>query len=662
MQIELPNLSAAQTKTDVFDTTIEELDFSVRAYHVLKSNKLETVNAIIAFGLNNIIKLPNAGIKTVREISNIIERLSNSPPPNADKNYDGISEGIKTEINSLSTFGELIKNRSDEIVLNMPIEELNLSGRALNALNIAGLKTVRDIVDFGLHALQKKENVGRKTINNIKEAILAIHKPQKLPIEETSFVGVINTLLVFVTPKYLPIIQLRYGLDDAKCRTLEEIGNKIGVTRERVRQIIVKEIRRIKYHKKGKVQVLIENLERVLLKYNGIIGVNDMKQDTYFASGTRNQVIFLMNLSADFYEDHYRIIDKKFLTYLSDSEIKTFHSNIRKAALKCQFPIEKKYFFKNIQFFIGPISENYLSYQLLHKEHIEISKGKVLSLGRLFIPQKVKLIMGDIDRPMHFTKIAKLYRNHFGYTKIKSSGFERAIHARISDSKEFIIVAPGTFILRDKFRVPDNIGEIVETSKKILHGLKIISDTKYLISELKKRKIDIGELNEYSLKSILLEYPGFLSYRKFEIGIKGREDEYERKSLTYLIYELLVSAKKPLHAKEVWKIISKQRGFSRYSIEQRLCEELYFIKVSPATYTVKENIDKYEEKQETITNFAKEWILLKRNAISAFFVSEVLKEAEEMKDLPVGLVEHILATSHEFVKLPNGFYDLIDKK
>jgi len=102
----------------------------------------------------------------------------------------------------------------------------------------------------------------------------------------------------------------------------------------------------------------------------------------------------------------------------------------------------------------------------------------------------------------------------------------------------------------------------------------------------------------------------------------------------------------------------KQRGFPRYAIDQRLADESRFIRVAPATYTVAKNIPRYEEKQKIIIDFAKEWITLKKNAISAFLISEVLKETSEIKDLPLGLVEHVLATSPEFVKLPNGFYDL----
>lgn len=43
---------------------------------------------------------------------------------------------------------------------------------------------------------------------------------------------------------------MRYGLDDGKSRTLEDIGKMLGVTRERVRQIEKKALDKLKEHKK----------------------------------------------------------------------------------------------------------------------------------------------------------------------------------------------------------------------------------------------------------------------------------------------------------------------------------------------------------------------------------------------------------------------------
>ena len=54
--------------------------------------------------------------------------------------------------------------------------------------------------------------------------------------------GVLNSLL----PREREVIRLRYGLDDGRERTLEEVGQLFGITRERVRQIEFKAMRKLR--------------------------------------------------------------------------------------------------------------------------------------------------------------------------------------------------------------------------------------------------------------------------------------------------------------------------------------------------------------------------------------------------------------------------------
>ena len=55
----------------------------------------------------------------------------------------------------------------------------------------------------------------------------------------------INLALQSLTPREAKVIRLRFGLDDGRPRTLEEVGKDFGVTRERVRQIEAKAIRKL---------------------------------------------------------------------------------------------------------------------------------------------------------------------------------------------------------------------------------------------------------------------------------------------------------------------------------------------------------------------------------------------------------------------------------
>ena len=54
--------------------------------------------------------------------------------------------------------------------------------------------------------------------------------------------NVLNTL----NPRERDVLRLRYGLDDGRVKTLEEIGNVFSVTRERIRQIEAKALRKLR--------------------------------------------------------------------------------------------------------------------------------------------------------------------------------------------------------------------------------------------------------------------------------------------------------------------------------------------------------------------------------------------------------------------------------
>lgn len=60
--------------------------------------------------------------------------------------------------------------------------------------------------------------------------------------------GVLDTL----TPREEKVLRLRYGIDDGKQRTLEEVGKEFNVTRERIRQIEAKALRKLRHPSRSK--------------------------------------------------------------------------------------------------------------------------------------------------------------------------------------------------------------------------------------------------------------------------------------------------------------------------------------------------------------------------------------------------------------------------
>ena len=61
-------------------------------------------------------------------------------------------------------------------------------------------------------------------------------------------VSILDTL----TPREEKVLRLRYGIDDGKPRTLEEVGKEFNVTRERIRQIEAKALRKLRHPSRSK--------------------------------------------------------------------------------------------------------------------------------------------------------------------------------------------------------------------------------------------------------------------------------------------------------------------------------------------------------------------------------------------------------------------------
>ena len=54
-------------------------------------------------------------------------------------------------------------------------------------------------------------------------------------------------MLSTLHPREQKVIRLRFGLDDERSRTLESVGKEFGLTRERIRQIEAKTLRKLRH-------------------------------------------------------------------------------------------------------------------------------------------------------------------------------------------------------------------------------------------------------------------------------------------------------------------------------------------------------------------------------------------------------------------------------
>jgi RNA polymerase primary sigma factor len=74
-----------------------------------------------------------------------------------------------------------------------------------------------------------------------------------LPMDRKALTGHLTEILHELSSREQEILSLRFGLTDDEPRTLEEIGKKFGLTRERVRQIENRALEKIRKLEKAKI-------------------------------------------------------------------------------------------------------------------------------------------------------------------------------------------------------------------------------------------------------------------------------------------------------------------------------------------------------------------------------------------------------------------------
>ena len=95
---------------------------------------------------------------------------------------------------------------------------------------------------------EKQERQALRIIHIVEEAgfsnVPGSTPPLKL-LDDSK--AMIDEVLLTLTPREQRIIQLRFGLEDGTGRTLEQVGSEFNVTRERIRQIEAKALRRLRH-------------------------------------------------------------------------------------------------------------------------------------------------------------------------------------------------------------------------------------------------------------------------------------------------------------------------------------------------------------------------------------------------------------------------------
>lgn len=112
---------------------------------------------------------------------------------------------------------------------------------------------VREVQRAALDILSLEDTVGEENDSHLGDFIEDdnVTAPQDAA-ESALLKEQIARLLDTLTPREEMVLRLRYGLDDVYLRTLEEVGKEFDVTRERIRQIEAKALRKLRHPSRSK--------------------------------------------------------------------------------------------------------------------------------------------------------------------------------------------------------------------------------------------------------------------------------------------------------------------------------------------------------------------------------------------------------------------------
>ena len=135
---------------------------------------------------------------------------------------------------------------------------LQEKGREVSAAEVAkemnmNPDKVREIMKIAQDPISLETPVGEEEDSHIGDFIEDQESPA--PAEAASYELLreqLNEVLHTLTPREEQVLRLRFGLEDGRQRTLEEVGQQFNITRERIRQIEAKALRKLRHPSRSK--------------------------------------------------------------------------------------------------------------------------------------------------------------------------------------------------------------------------------------------------------------------------------------------------------------------------------------------------------------------------------------------------------------------------
>ena len=137
---------------------------------------------------------------------------------------------------------QLLQENGHEATANEIAEKMGISP-----------EKVREILKIAQDPVSLETPIGEEVDSHLGDFIEDYDSPA--PAETASYSLLkeqLNEVLHTLTPREEHVLKLRFGLEDGRTRTLEEVGSEFHITRERIRQIEAKALRKLRHPSRSK--------------------------------------------------------------------------------------------------------------------------------------------------------------------------------------------------------------------------------------------------------------------------------------------------------------------------------------------------------------------------------------------------------------------------
>ena len=151
---------------------------------------------------------------------------------------------IRVPVHMVETINKLARiQRQLTLELNREPSEEELAKK----MNVS-VEKIREIYKISQDPVSLETPIGEEDDSHLGDFIKDEHNmsPEDYTTNEL-LKDEIDDVLLTLTEREEKVIRLRFGLEDGKARTLEEVGQMFGVTRERIRQIEAKALRKLRH-------------------------------------------------------------------------------------------------------------------------------------------------------------------------------------------------------------------------------------------------------------------------------------------------------------------------------------------------------------------------------------------------------------------------------